>query len=79
MSAALAFSAAPFFDQITGAKPRAPVGEWRGAVRIPTFLHGEMRFQVLYKTAGRLGLSYFAFCQCAKWVNVVIRGLGVAR
>lgn len=67
----LALVATPFFGSATGTKPGAHAGRWCAEMKIPRFLDSVSRFQLLYKTAGKLGLSYFAFCQCAKLVNVV--------
>lgn len=67
----LALVATPFFWQSTGAKPGAHAGRWYAVMKIPRFLDSVLRFQLLYKTAGKLGLSYFAFWQKAKLVNVV--------
>jgi len=72
----LALVATPFFGQATGAKPGAHSGRRLAAMKIPRFLDSVLRFQLLYKTAGKLGLSYFAFCQRAKSVNVVMRVSG---
>jgi len=77
--AALAFGATCFFEQATGAKQGVHATTSAGMVINTMRLGGQMRFPLLYKTAGVVAFAYFVFCQCAKLVDVVICACGVSK